>query len=130
MMKVISRKCAVTAFDLEVDVSRDGRDRGLWIALRDVTRPGRVVGGELAGEAALLEWPELKAVHRAIGAELRKRQVKRPTGRSKVMSATQMSPSLWKVKDENGHVLHVRRLRAPKIVHCLKCLTARTAAQP
>lgn len=32
---VIEKRCAVTAFDLHVQVSRDGRERGLWIGLKD-----------------------------------------------------------------------------------------------
>lgn len=32
---VIEKRCATTAFDLHVRVTRDGRERGLWIGVRD-----------------------------------------------------------------------------------------------
>lgn len=34
-LTVISERCSVTAFDMKVTLSRDGRDRGLWIWLLD-----------------------------------------------------------------------------------------------
>ena len=112
---VIQKRCAVTAFDLKVRVSKDGRDRGLWLGLfdtsdsrRDVTAGwaedalaewfartktpidkgnqfGRLMAeshlrsavGHLVKtrveEMALLEWPQLVQVYKAIGEELKKR---------------------------------------------------------
>jgi len=34
-LHLIEKQCSVTAFDLRVVVSRDGRKRGLWIGVRD-----------------------------------------------------------------------------------------------
>lgn len=110
---VIDERCSVTAFDMHVQVHRDGRERGLWVRLNDTSAVRRemykqwcddAVGlvarlmdfdenkskkfrlfmsmnsefermtNSRCEEAALLEWDELERVHKAIGAELKKRK--------------------------------------------------------
>lgn len=84
--------CAVTMFDMHVRLSSDGRERGLWISLRDDS-PDRIRWRqELAElerkglrsssssdnmtvkEAALLEWPAAKTLHAAMGKALKGRR--------------------------------------------------------
>lgn len=80
--------CAVRMFDMHVQISSDGRERGLWIWLRDKS-PDRMrqyqtlvelekqglhrIDGSV-NEAALLEWPAAKAFHAAMGKALRSRR--------------------------------------------------------
>jgi hypothetical protein len=47
-------RCSVTAFDMKLFLTDDGRKRGLWLWLQDLERDPKVT------EAALLEWPEVK----------------------------------------------------------------------
>lgn len=74
--------CAVTMFDMHAQLSSDGRERGLWIWLKDKSPdrmrqyqmiikddPSRIDG--LVNEAALLEWPAAKKFHAAMGKALR-----------------------------------------------------------
>lgn len=81
-------RCAVTAFDMHAQLSTDGRERGLWVWLRDKS-PDRIRQhrelmelekrglGSLDGtvnEAALLEWPAAKKFHAAMGRALKGRR--------------------------------------------------------
>lgn len=84
-MVVHDAPCAVTLFDMHVRLMSDGRERGLWIFLRD-TSPGRerqhrdlvaldpnnpsFNGGRLE-EGALLEWHAAKAFYKAMGKVLK-----------------------------------------------------------
>lgn len=77
--------CAVTMFDMHAQLSTDGRERGLWIWLRDKS-PDRMrqyqemvdmekkgllrIDGSVS-EAVLLEWPAAKRFHAAMGKALR-----------------------------------------------------------
>lgn len=63
-LAVISKSCAVTAYNMKFHVHTDGRKRGLWLQLQDDQREPKV------SEAALLEWSEIKAVYKAIGRRL------------------------------------------------------------
>jgi hypothetical protein len=81
-------RCAVTAFDMRAQLSTDGRERGLWVWLRDKS-PDRMrqhqelvelekkglhrVDGSV-NEAALLEWPAARAFHAAMGKALKGRR--------------------------------------------------------
>lgn len=108
---VINERCSVTAFDIQVQ--RDGRERGLLVRLNDTSAERRAMykkwcddsvdlvarlmdfdedkskklrlfmhmnsefermTNSKCEEAALLEWDELERVHKAIGAELKKRK--------------------------------------------------------
>lgn len=84
---VCEKTCAVTMFDLRVQLSSDGRERGLWVFLRDHSPERerqhagmtdherdnpRFNGGRL-DEGGLLEWPAARAFHAAMGKALRKR---------------------------------------------------------
>lgn len=82
--------CAVTMFDMHVRLSSDGRERGLWISLRDdspdrirwrqelaeLERKGlRSSSDDMAvKEAALLEWPAARALHAAMGKAIKGRR--------------------------------------------------------
>jgi hypothetical protein len=76
-------RCAVTAFDMRAQLSTDGRERGLWVWLRDKS-PDRMrqhqelvklnhIDGSV-NEAALLEWPAARAFHAAMGKALKGRR--------------------------------------------------------
>lgn len=80
---IFSRACAVTALDLEIQVTADLR--GLWVWLRDESPqreraaalwakadPAIAAAGRLR-EGALLEWPSVRALRSAIDLALRRR---------------------------------------------------------
>lgn len=84
-MVIHDAKCAVTAFDMHAQLSSDGRERGLWIWLRDqspdrmrqhqtlieLEKKGLYRFDGSANEAALLEWPAAKKFHSAMGRALK-----------------------------------------------------------
>lgn len=77
--------CAVTMFDMHAQLSSDGRERGLWIWLRDkspdrmrqhrklreLENKGLYDDDGSVNEAALLEWPAAKKFYAAMGKALR-----------------------------------------------------------
>lgn len=78
---VFEKACAVTMFDLRVRLMFDGRERGLWVFLKDESPererhyariPDRERDGRL-NEGGLLEWPAAKAFHAAMSKALRGR---------------------------------------------------------
>jgi hypothetical protein len=85
---IFDTTCAVTMFDMHAQLSSDGRERGLWIWLRDRS-PDRVRQHQellelekkglhrfdgTVNEAALLEWPAVRAFHAAMGKALKGRK--------------------------------------------------------
>lgn len=77
---IIEKTCSVTAFDLKFQVTRDGRERGLWFCLSDESRDRRAQNLLVAkesfyrgetNEAALLEWDEVKSIYEALGQALK-----------------------------------------------------------
>ncbi len=87
-MVIHDAKCAVTAFDMHAQLSMDGRERGLWIWLRDkssdcmrqhqvfveLEKTGLYRNDGSVNEAALLEWPAAKKFHAAMGKALKSRR--------------------------------------------------------
>jgi hypothetical protein len=80
-MVVYEKACAVTMFDLHVRLMSDGRERGLWVFLKDESpererhyaRMQDPEGGGRLNEGGLLEWPAARAFHAAMGRALRGR---------------------------------------------------------
>lgn len=76
---VFEKACAVTMFDLRVRLMYDGRERGLWVFLKDESpererQYARIPDHERSGrlnEGSLLEWPAARAFHAAMGRALR-----------------------------------------------------------
>lgn len=60
-------RCSVTMYNMELHLSADAKERGLWFRLYDDDL-------EPLNESALLEWPEIEALHKEIGKALRKRK--------------------------------------------------------
>jgi hypothetical protein len=56
---IFKERCSVTAFDLEVFVSEDGRKRGLWVGAGDVSKE-RMQQFEPALKGALEAWLRAK----------------------------------------------------------------------
>lgn len=69
-MIVFDETCAITMYDMHVQLSSDGRARGLWVFLKDDSPDRERNLGELK-EGALLEWPAARAFHAAMGEALR-----------------------------------------------------------
>ena len=69
-MVVFEKSCAVTMYDMRVRLSSDGRERGLWVFLKDES-PDRERNIGKVNEGALLEWPAAKKFHAAMGKALR-----------------------------------------------------------
>lgn len=64
---LIETPCSVTMYGMKLQIAKDGRDRGLWFILEDERRKPPI------GEAALIEWDELKKVNDLIGSQFRRR---------------------------------------------------------
>lgn len=62
--------CAVTMYDMKLRLMSDGRERGLWVFLKDES-PDRERNLGKVNEAALLEWPQAQKLYAAMGKELR-----------------------------------------------------------
>jgi hypothetical protein len=88
---LLERKCSVTAFDLKVILVKDGREKGIWIMLDDSgisNVPGMTKGR--INVAALMEWKDIKQIHKILGTEITKSEMaaksqnrKRGVGRRK-----------------------------------------------
>lgn len=63
--------CAVTMYGMKIRLVSDGRNRGLWLFLKDDS-PDRERNIGKINEGALLEWPQAAKLHAAMGKELRK----------------------------------------------------------
>lgn len=72
-LEVIRLDCDVTSFDMEVVLTRDGRERGLWIWLVDTLRDPPTEA------TVLLEWPKAQKFLEAFQKSLTTRK----TGRAK-----------------------------------------------
>lgn len=70
---IYDTKCAVTMYDMHIRLLSDGRERGLWIFLRDES-PDRERNIGKVNEGALLEWPAAKAFHAALGKAIKGRR--------------------------------------------------------
>ena len=61
--------CAVTMYDMKIRLMSDGRERGLWVFLKDES-PDRERDIGRINEGALLEWPQAKKLYAAMGKAL------------------------------------------------------------
>lgn len=70
---IVDKKCAVTMYDMHVRLMSDGRERGLWVFLKDES-PDRERDIGKINEGALLEWPAARALHVALGKAIKGRK--------------------------------------------------------
>lgn len=63
---VFHERCSV-GFDADIQVTTDGRERGLWVWIRYIN-----ARDENFESAVLLEWPEISKLHKAVGKARKK----------------------------------------------------------
>ncbi len=61
-LRLLEARCAVTAFDLKIQLNKDGRQRGLWIFFDDTSTERAAAYKQWLGDAIEL-WKDMASVH-------------------------------------------------------------------